>query len=288
MAPSVEDLLELCRAELGDVHLLHAPKLRANLGKTMFEIGHDGRRLIGKVSKTQNRVDTYGLMQRVWDAGMRPPSRFIITEPIAWFPERSLLLQSKAEGQNVLDLVRNRDPRALEAVELAAGWLHAMQSLVVDLPPAADLSPMLDRCINELQHPRAQALLEAIRSDLTPHSPVPAHGDFHPQNVFVSDDRLTTAIDLDTLCRHEPAFDVAWFLTQMASMGYHKMGRFSATAEHRKRFRVCAPTVSDDRVRLHVRFALIRSLHYDLCILKLKDHSHVEDFLDAAEHALGE
>jgi hypothetical protein len=65
-------------------------------------------------------------------------------------------------------------------------------------------------------------------------------------------------------------------------MGYHLYGHFEGTREIREAFRQAAPEEAE-RVDLHTRFALLRSLHYDLCILKLKEVPHLEAFLKAAE-----
>jgi hypothetical protein len=225
-------------------------------------------------------------MQRVWDAGMRPPSPFRIVRPVASFPECGLLLQEKAAGENVLDLIAGKCPHAMDAVEKAAGWLYTMQNLPVSLPAGPDFRPVVERCRRELELPEVSMLLDEIYDQLDTGYSVPAHGDFHPQNVFVSSDGIATAIDLDTLSCREPAFDVAWFQAQLAIMGYHNLGSFCATAEFRKRFALCAPRVDASRVRLHIRLALIRSLHYDLCILKLNKRDHVEPLIRAAKYGL--
>jgi hypothetical protein len=183
-------------------------------------------------------------------------------------------------------LVRDRDPYALHAMEQAGAWIHAMHSLRVDLPVRDDLPAKLDRCREELDNPRAAAVLDSLRDRLESDTRVPSHGDCHPMNLYASADGRITAIDLDTLTLREPAFDIAAFYSQLAIMGHHAFGSFEATSELRKRFLTCAPPVQEERFQVHVRFSLIRSLHYDLCLLKLKKRDHVEPFLNAAEHGL--
>jgi hypothetical protein len=284
-AGDVDELVAWARNELKPAGPWRIVSSRRKLAKTLFEYEEDGRRYTGKVSKTQGAAGTYSLMKRVWDAGMKPPSPYRIVEPVAWLPERLLLIQAKAEGTSILDLVKARDPRAEESVEKAGGWLHAMQSLAVDLPPARPLTDVLQRCARELGEPRASAVLDRIAERLEAHATVPAHGDFHPLNLYVTD-AAVTAIDLDTLGMREPAFDVAWFASQLAIMGHHAFGTFAATADLRRRFRECAPAVPEDRFQLHLRFAILRSLHYDFCILRVKDRDHGPAFLEAAENGL--
>jgi hypothetical protein len=287
MVETVDELIEWTREQLRIDRPWVIVRSQKKLTKTLFEVEDDGRRYIGKVSPTQNEVGTFDLMKRVWDAGMRPPSPYQIAEPVAWLPERSLLIISKAPGHPLMQLVRERNGRAMEGMEQAGAWLHAMQSLRVELPAGSNLTAILERCDRELKNPRVTPVVEMIRDEIeSTNGGVAAHGDFHPVNVYTSPQGPLVAIDLDTLSRREPAFDVANFFSQLAIMGHHAFGNFEETAELRNRFLTCAPPVPEDRLRLHVAFALIRSLHYDLCILKVRKRDHVESFLRAAEHGL--
>ena len=75
-------------------------------------------------------------------------------------------------------------------------------------------------------------------------------------------------------------------LAQIAVMGHHVLGSFDATAEVRTEFLRAAPAAPEDRLDLLIRWAFLRSLHFDFCILKLKERGHAEAFLSAAEHGL--
>jgi hypothetical protein len=286
MAETVEELINWARQELRVSRPWTIVRSQTKLRKTLFEFEDEGRRYVGKISATQSKTGTFGLMKRVWDAGMKPPSPYQITEPVAWLPERSLLIAAKAPGRQIIDLVSERDRSAVRAVEQAGAWIRAMQSLRVDLPARSDLTTRLDQYRRELNIPRAAAVLDSLRDRLEPDMAVPSHGDCHPMNLYFSADGRVTAIDLDTLSLREPAFDVAGFYSQLAIMGYHALGSFEATSVLRQRFLACAPSPPQDRFHAHVRFALIRSLHYDLCLLKLKKRDHVGPFLNAAEHGL--
>jgi hypothetical protein len=288
----VERLIAHARAHLGlgEERPWKLLSSRAKLGKTFFEADENGARIIGKVSKSKRAQNTFALLTALWEAGMRPPSQYTVTRPIAWLPDEHLLLQEKAPGEQLVKLIETGSPQAAEGMRRAGEWLHALHLLDLHPTVAKDLQQALARCRAELpsalpdERSRVELLLDNV--DLEYDGPlVPSHGDFHPMNVFIAADRVT-AIDVDTFALREPAFDVAYFIAQTSIMGFHVYGDFSATRELRAVFRACAPSVDDARVDTHMRFALLRSLHYDLCILKLKERGAVAPFLCAAEYGL--
>ena len=287
----VDELVEYARASLGmgPDRPWRIVNSRQKLKKTLFEVDENGRRIVGKASKSERAQDTFEKLSALWNAGMRPPSKCIVTEPLAWLPERSLLLQRRAEGMQLIDLIRERSPRAIEGIEHAAQWLHALQGLRLTPPPAP--SPDLERCRTELVAalPEHASRIDAIADSLdlaSIGSMVPSHGDFHPLNVFLAPDGTVTVIDLDTFAAREPAVDTAYCLAQMAIMGHHVLGGFNGSAEVRAAFRRSAPQAPEERIETHIRWAFLRSLHYDLCILRVRERGHVEAFLAAAQYGL--
>jgi hypothetical protein len=294
-AAGVDELVEWTRAQLGigperPWRVIHS---RQKMTKTLFEVDENGRRLIGKVSQSERARQTFDILSELWRAGMRPPSKCIVTEPLAWLPDRNLLLQAKAAGVQLIDLVQSRKQGAPAAVEAAAQWLHALHGLQLNPPDPSP--PDVERCRSELMHglPEAAARIDKIAARLseelsadTQERKVPSHGDYHPLNVFIDEDGTVTAIDLDTFAAREPASDVSYFLAQLAIMGFHVLGGFEATAEMRGVFRRAAPPAGDDRIDAGIRWAFLRSLHYDVCILKLRERGHVTPFLHVAENGL--
>lgn len=292
----VEDLDELIRWTRGQLGLGEDRPWRVvssylKLTKSLFEVEENGRRLIGKVSRSERAADTHNRMRILWNAGFRPPSKCRIPEPIAWLPERHLLLQERAAGRQLLEILKDNPEQASSEVLHAAEWLRALRSRSFpELPQAPSLAPVLERCRRDLTDtiPALAVRFTKVLDDLaeladpTDGPLVPSHCDFHPMNIFVTIDGVVTAIDLDTVAHNEPAFDVAWFLAQTAIMGHHVHGSFQTTAAARRAFFDAAPE-DTGRVALHVRLAVMRSLHYDLCILKLKEVPHLEPFLEAAE-----
>jgi hypothetical protein len=266
----------------------------AKLTKIIFEVECDGRLLIGKASKSERAKHTHGTLRMLWDAGLRPPSPWTVSEPVAWVPEHGLLLQAKAEGDMLLSLIEQRSPRAVEGVIASAGWIRRLQGLSLAPEPAADLASVVERCRRELagRLPRHAArigrLSETLLAHLTeaPERTVSSHGDFHPMNVFFSASGRLTAIDLDTFAAREPAADIGYFVAQLAIMCNLSLGDLQVTRGLRTEFLHHAPQVNPDRIDVHVRLAFLRTLHYDLCILRLTDGSKVDRFLNVVEHGL--
>jgi aminoglycoside phosphotransferase len=290
-AEHLNELIASARAELGlgDDRPWVVISSRMKLRKSFFEVEENGRRLIGKVSSSDRSKGAFELIKALWNAGMRPPNPHTVVEPIAFLPKQQLLLQEKAPGVQVVELIRARSSEALQGVERAAMWLHSLQALPLRPPPESDYTSVVERCRAELaevapEHDRGIQELadECARGLGKPQRLVPSHGDYHPMNVYVEPGGRVTAIDLDTFASREPAADVAYFIAQTAIMGFHLSDSFAATREVREHFIECAPEVPAERVQLHLRLALLRSLHYDLCILRLGNTAQVEPFLRAA------
>jgi hypothetical protein len=297
----VDELLHWAREQLGigpdrPWRLISS---RRKLRKILFEFEEctpDGpRRCIAKVSESKNTRHAFRMLQLLWESGMRPPSSCCVVAPIAFFPEKHLLLQEKAPGTQLREKIRAGSATAADG-RRAAAWLLHLQGL--DLP---HLKPgttgNLERVRQELpsaipsHSTRIIRILECVAASQQPADPLlPSHGDFHPMNLYLTPEQVT-AIDLDTVALREPAYDVAYFVAQAAIMGYLVSEGFAGTEELRSaildEFRRAAPDRLDmERITVHVVFALLRSLHYDFCILHSKPEALVEPFLSAVERII--
>ena len=275
---------------------------------SVFPIGSshgDPRPYIGKVYRADRGRKGFEALSLAWNAGFRPPSLFTVVRPVAYVPARFLLLQEKAPGRAVADIMfeeirRGRLEVAAEAMEQTARWLAAFHSLAVAgnsrleqirtnlsrhqreltefLPDhAGRIERLCQECLARLQERELMAL-------------VPSHGDFHPMNVFVAGDGRVTGIDLDTFGLQERTADVAYFLAETAIMGYHRLGSFDATAPARRHFlrSYCDAwrPVSSERLGLYLALTFLQSLFYDLCILHTGNKAMVEPWLTNSERCL--
>lgn len=262
---------------------------RTKLRKILFEAEFNGRRVIGKVSGSARARTAFDSLTILWTAGLCPPARHTVVEPIAWFPERNLLIQEKAPGMSVLDAMQ-RQQNESAAVKNAAEWLKALWELDVDAKAEGFASQDAEDRASALAEAtgdrRAQTIGRLAIETLGQGAgkPVGSHGDFHPMNLYVAEERVT-AIDVDTFAKREKEADAAYFLAQSANLGLHMFGSFRETAVLRESFlRECGP-LNLERVAAFMAWTLVKSLHYDVCILKVANPT-VAPVLDAAERLL--
>jgi Ser/Thr protein kinase RdoA (MazF antagonist) len=181
----------------------------------------------------------------------------------------------KAPGESVLDAMQQGNG-VEDSVRSAGLWLAAMHALKVDVKPdrfdvaaaqrrAAELASALDDpTIIRI----AGAAIRMLGTE--PASVVPSHGDYHPMNIFVAPGRVT-AIDLDTVGLRDADADVGYFLAQTANFGLQMFDSFDATRDLREAFLGSCPQADMRRVSAHMAWTLLQSLHYDACILKIKN-----------------
>jgi hypothetical protein len=274
---------------------------RVILDKILFEVeertSSGARCFIGKVAKSEKSKGAHRILQSLWDAGFQPPSQYCVPEPIGYFPEHLLLLQGRAKGTQLFEKIKSHSATAADAAR-AAEWLLALQQARFAGLQAGSVGDFQLVCKElALALPaltrRLRPLTQFIEARLGADTPgVPSHGDYHPMNLFL-DEQQVTAIDIDTFAAREPMFDVGYFVAQTAIMGFHQSGSFAPTEEFRAAFLETMATRAPvrfrkERIRVHVSFALLRSLHYDFCILRANPQHLIDPFLSAAERALSE
>jgi hypothetical protein len=260
--------------------------------------GADLHHCIGKVYGRDCGQPHFDALLQLWKAGFRPPSLFTVVYPIAYVPDRYLLLAEKAPGRLASEILFRAPQAATDAIQRAAGWLVALHATSIDVPSRLDqvrtavarYGHELAECLPE-QAMRVESLTARVLEGLSPSqlTPlVPSHGDFHPEHVFITDYRVT-AIDLDTFGGQERAADVAYFLGQTAIMGYFRLGSFAATTQARYRFLQAyleAAPLQRSRLALYLGICFLQSLHYELCVWRTGNLLIAEPWLTNAERCL--
>lgn len=292
------------RLGLGEDRPWRLISARTKLRKILFEVEEDGpagpSRLVGKVSHSERSRKTYEWLSRVWQAGFQAPSSYRVTQPIAYLEERRLLLQSKAQGAQLLDRIREDDRDLPAMISRAAGWLAELHGTAIAADEFSGEPLIVERCAAELRSelPADAERIEQIAECLLLHfsrrsatDSVPSHGDYHPMNVFVAEDGCVTVIDFDTFSRRERASDVAYFLSQSAIMGYLERGSFERSRAVRSRFVDAYSKATGWRtdmrnVGLYMAFAFLQSLHFERSILHTGNSEIVEPWLRSAERCL--
>jgi aminoglycoside phosphotransferase (APT) family kinase protein len=137
-------------------------------------------------------------------------------------------------------------------------------------------------------HRIAQAILRELAKPVSGR--VPCHGDFHPMNIFIANERVT-GIDIDKFALREPESDVAWFLMQTAAQDFFKNRSFDCTEEARQTFvetyeaEIGRP-IRPQRVGLYMAMAFLKNLHFELVLLKTGRNEYAQPWLRGAAAAL--
>lgn len=113
-------------------------------------------------------------------------------------------------------------------------WLHSLHTRLPALPQArpylrdaADIATlsvtMMDYIDSRRLDRRREFIMEAISSLPTILGVVPSHGDFAPQNVFVTDDGAIAVFDTTGTLLMPPHFDLAYFSVVLEFGGYKQL-----------------------------------------------------------------
>jgi aminoglycoside phosphotransferase (APT) family kinase protein len=161
-----------------------------------------------------------------------------VPHPIDEDPAARILIEEGIRGKSLFDkLVASPDKHWQEYLELAARWLARMHRLGLRLTPGEEFLAREEQRIRRyLQRfervahrhtPKAQELANRLLAEerlMVTESPdilVQVHGDFHPKNLFIGQDRtedratlFVAAIDFESSLVAPPAFDVGCFLAQ--------------------------------------------------------------------------
>ena len=266
------------------------------------EKGNPPLRYIVKMRRRDGTRGSFVALSRLWEAGFRAPSPYTVPRPVAYIADQGLLVQEKAPGALLLDIIIRGGDGATDAMVRAAGWLAALHTSAVEAPPRppvgkhtraalvgslGELTEILPAQASRFTCLAASALEQLESADPSPL--VPSHGDFHPNNIFITPTGQVTAIDFDTFGRQESAADVAYFLAQTAIMGYFHLGSFAATSEVRDCFLgAYENAVSPVPRRRLALYAFLQCLlpDYELWVFRKDKPADMESWLEISERCV--
>ena len=275
---------------------------RRKMGRTLFEIeersGRKLRRIVGKICRHERAEVLYRALRGLWMAGWKPPELYTVSRPLAFHPEKHLILQEKAPGQPALEAIVAGEEKAEAAGEACARWLVRLQSTKVPAPAAGEFSQAAGLRSRALQAilpsessriERVQARIEEVLSN-HPATRVLSHGDFHGMNVLIHGDKRVTGIDLDKFSEKEPEADPAYFLAETAAQGFLQRGCFECTRAARSAFLKTytanrGGSFHRARAGAWMAFTFLQHLHFELILLKTGHAKYVTPWMQAAETA---
>jgi len=182
------------------------------------EVGEDRPLSIyGKVQHSRRGAITYEVMKALWALPARLNGDLVLAEPLAYYPQDALLLQSELPGEEVKgDRHSDIFLRQCEVAGRMIGHIHA-SGIAIGEPHTVDVE--IDRVYNRLEEfklsaPRVYLLLRDLLKQITaraqklpPEAPVPSHGDYK-YNQFLWDGHRYGLIDVEYFVQGEPSFDL--------------------------------------------------------------------------------
>jgi Phosphotransferase enzyme family len=212
-------------AEVRPVRVKYLPEISL-IVRFEAEVGEDRPLSIyGKFQHSNRGAFTYEVMRALWESPARRGGQLTVAEPLGYYPEHQLLLQSELPGD---EIPRSRSSDIFKAQCEAAGrtLAHIHNSrITVGQPHTVDVE--IDRLVERLEQFKMsgpqlfmnlRGLLTQIRAkaDRVPaERPVPSHGDYK-YNQFLYDGTNFGLIDVEYFVQAEPSFDLGKYCGHLA------------------------------------------------------------------------
>ena len=220
-------------------------------------------------------ADDYG--REIWEfaraVARRHPSNHIgLCLPLRHVPEEQALVFPWVEGTRLSEIVDERKPVLLRGAAALAADIHRTHlDALPMLTPAMVVADALERCAR-LWHlwPAMEATLSPLTrfiqdaaSELEPARMTVIHGDMAAGQFLWTGDRLVL-LDIDTVGRADPAYDVGHFLGQLerrctldTSLPWHAEGWLAC---FRDAYAATGPPVSWRNVAFYQGLTLVRKM----------------------------
>jgi len=202
------------------------------------------RAIFGKVQHSRKGAFTYEVMRALWALPARASGELLIAEPLGYYPELDLLLQSAVPG---VEVPGDRHAAAFMAQAEAAGHVIGRiheSGITIGRPHTVDveisrLRTRLDEF--KLASPAVFVMIRDLLKQISaraqripPEAPVPSHGDYK-YNQFLYDGVRFGLIDVEYFVQAEPSFDLGKYCGHLVpSMPEH----WSDTSQANKARRV--------------------------------------------------
>jgi Ser/Thr protein kinase RdoA (MazF antagonist) len=262
------------------------------------QVGVLPRQVFGKVFRDDRWRQCYALQEAAWQAACASGHAWRAARPVVAVPEWRFVLQEAVPGRQFRQVIGDLPDHPVETklneaedrTRAVARAVRAMQLAQVPLGPRCDFAWLLASQDSNLAYlrqcqPMVGEELTRLREELSKvertirAQPLGfAHGDFAHGNVLMDGARVGI-IDFDRAGQAEPAFDVAYFLTHLASFGVRHPQRRQHVARLSEAFRSAylgmAPEVSPRRL------ALYEALDLSAYVLRnFRKRSHEDKWLE--------
>ena len=216
---------------------------------------------------------------------------------MCYFADCKILVQENARGTLLMKHLARGDRIGATRMRRAAHWLaklHALPGVMDGLEPYEDettaiarfTSGLADRCPEMTSD--LGALGRALAEKFAAHADcarVIVHGDFHPENIFVTR-HGACVIDFDQIGLSDPARDPGYFIAQMRATALRVQGSLDASNAELGAFLDAYMKKSGAADTLAVRIALfaalsfLESLFYIFCVLDSRQNDVLSSYLE--------
>jgi len=190
--------------------------------------------LIGKVF-SQESVNVFDAMRKIWQVGLDKDSEFAIAEPLGYVPRLRLLVQEKVVGTLAKQVFLAGSPaERAEAAERCAQWLMWFQMLAPQQGKVTSVRKLLRRSESRLLRildakvpfaGKAEELFQRlliVSSMLEGNNWCAGHGDYsHYQILFAG--KRTVTLDWDGYDTAHPCRDAARFVVSLERLALKEL-----------------------------------------------------------------
>jgi hypothetical protein len=175
------------------------------------------RAIYGKVQHSRKGAYTFEVMRALWALPARATGELLIAEPLAYYPEYDLLLQSEVPGTEVKG--DRHSPEFMAQAETAGRVIGYIHESAIDVGRAHTIEVEIGRLAGRLEEfklssPGLYVLIRDLLKQIDvqarripPEEAVPSHGDYK-YNQFLYDGQRFGLIDVEYFVQAEPSFDL--------------------------------------------------------------------------------
>ncbi|MBD1373546.1 phosphotransferase [Hazenella sp. IB182357] len=258
----------------------------------------------------ENKTDaekSYQMNHHLWVNGFQS-ANYSIARPLHYFKSYQAIMTEKMRGEAMLSyIMSSNNTKILESIFRVAYFLtklHQLSCPIISSNFANRSKSNLENFYHDLMAftPGQRTDIEYIYNmllhhseDINNNSTTFLHGDFHLDNIFVNEGQVTV-IDFDDHFRGDCAWDVAYFFAQIHVRSYLIFGDF----DHFNDIADCFLNAyllfnpQEDPSSFHKRLAFYSSrslfefLYYEICILKKKEPTLLQDFIQQCQRYINE
>jgi tRNA A-37 threonylcarbamoyl transferase component Bud32 len=201
----------------------------------------DTTRAAGKAAKE------FEAMRLLWDAGFGQDRTLTIPQPLHHFADLQLIVQEKARGTRFRNFLGDDSHASVDHARKVGVWLAKLHNLpaasgqVCSYASEKTSLQMFVSAISASQ-PRLEpdlrlyaSMMEQYFDSFKDVAATYVHGDFHPDHIFVANDRVTV-IDFERFCIGDPARDLGSFIAHVRTTAGLKRKSIEAANQQNKVF----------------------------------------------------